>query len=84
MFRVFAVLIFFVGFLTSQSISAQEPIFDFEKGMEDAIKLAQQRDQMRFLQGVILPIILIAAASIITVLVIQRKRKQNLLNKKTD
>ena len=65
-------------------LSEQEPIFDFEKGLEGAIKLAQERDQMRFLQGVILPIILIAAASIITVLVIRRKRKQNLVDKKTD
>ncbi len=84
MFRKIVVLIFLAGFFLSQSISAQESIIDYEKGLSDAIKLAQQRDQMRFLQGVILPIILIAAASIITVLVIRRKRKQNLVDKKTD
>jgi len=55
-------------------LSEQESILELEEGMDEARKLVRQHQQMRFLQEVILPIILIAAASIITVFVIKRRK----------
>jgi len=68
-----------VGDKPISELSEQESIEEFdwlEKGQNEAIKQAEIRDQIDFVEKWIIPIVLISAVSIATALVIKRRKKK--------